>query len=888
MTPGIARVPHAFLRHAVEHASDGEVLFHANISTRNYPWLKDHVVQGATLLPAAAFAELALEAADYAGFDEVTELTLEAPLPVETDTCMQFTLHANRNASSRDFTVHARRGRGPWAVYARGTVGRTDGTRNADSISEPWPPADATRIPIDAVYAQLEASGLSYGPLFQHVQTASIRGNEVFATVALADALRASSPPFIVHPALLDAALHAAVLFRNHATTPLLPFAWTHLSIAVREATSLWVRLTQDNDTVAISLWTDTGERVGQGALALRAAGLTVGRALPTLAWFQAEGEDPFPDVAHAALISDGPFTSALRASLDGVFTCATGAELVKMASRGTPFSRIIVDASAHGESVVATVLETMQAILRCQDFASTPIFVVTRHAVAAVAGDSVNVEQGAVLGLVRAIRSEHPDRRIYLVDLDETPAHLAFFAPLEIALRRGVPLCPRIATRTDKSPAIAFTPGGTVLITGGTGALGQHVARHLVRHHAVRHLVLLSRQGFAAPGAEARYDELRELGAHVTILACDVSKREALAVCIASISNDHPLTAIIHTAAVTDDAPVADITRQRLDAVLAPKFRAAMHLDALTEGMPHTALVFFSSLAGLLGNPGQASYAAANTGLDAIAYARRARGLAALSIAFGPWLDTGIAAGLDARQRHRITSLGIRTLDVAEGLELFDRALANPSAPCLVAAEFDRAVLSTLGEGAPLLLRDDRRREGEPQSETRPRITLRGTELVDFVRQEIARIMGVSNIASIALDASLSQIGLDSLMALEVRKTLAAKSGVPLPTTLLFDFPTPLAIASKLEHELELSAREATLAPLAQGLDMLDAAIEKLATDDPIRRDFVTQMRARLARWTNVRAGAENASLAQTTNDDLFALIDQELDDINDTGDEP
>ncbi|MGO4758261.1 beta-ketoacyl reductase, partial [Streptomyces sp. 2MCAF27] len=245
---------------------------------------------------------------------------------------------------------------------------------------------------------------------------------------------------------------------------------------------------------------------------------------------------------------------------------------------------------------------------------------------------------------------------RFILLDLDPdldgggvpptvVPAALACAEP-QIAVRANRLLVPRLTRVPASVPATdaadqhaaptAFDPDGTVLITGGTGTLGAVLARHLVGRHGVRHLLLASRRGPDAPGATELGAELAELGAEVTVRACDSGDRAALADLIARIPTGHPLTGVVHAAGVLDDATVSSLTPRHLDTALTPKADAAFHLHELTRHAQLRAFVLFSSAAGVLGAAGQGNYAAANAFLDALAEHRRAQGLPALSLAWG------------------------------------------------------------------------------------------------------------------------------------------------------------------------------------------------------------------------------------------------------------
>ncbi|MFD9130758.1 beta-ketoacyl reductase, partial [Kitasatospora sp. NPDC059571] len=355
---------------------------------------------------------------------------------------------------------------------------------------------------------------------------------------------------------------------------------------------------------------------------------------------------------------------------------------------------------------------------------ADARLVVLTRGAVAV--GDDEDLTDpvhAPVWGLLRSAQSENPGR-IVLVDLDEDadslralPAALASGEP-QLAVRRGTVQVPRLARvpvtadhAQDRVGAAAFDPDGTVLVTGGTGALGALVARHLVTRHGVRHLLLTSRRGADAPGAAELVADLAALGAEATVTACDTGDRAALADLLAAVPADHPLTGVVHTAGVLDDGVVTALTPERLEAVLRPKIDAAWHLHELTAGLDLAAFVLFSSSAGVLGGPGQANYAAGNAFLDALARHRRARGLPAVSLAWGLWAPDGDAAGmsgsLDAADVARMSRAGFAPLPSAEALDLLDRALAQPDA-VLVPMRFEPAAVRAQGdpEAVPHLLR--------------------------------------------------------------------------------------------------------------------------------------------------------------------------------------
>ncbi|EFE73085.1 type I PKS [Streptomyces filamentosus NRRL 15998] len=355
----------------------------------------------------------------------------------------------------------------------------------------------------------------------------------------------------------------------------------------------------------------------------------------------------------------------------------------------------------------------------------------------------------------------------------------------------------------------------GTVLITGGTGALGALVARHVIETHGVRNVLLVSRRGERAPGAVELCDELTALGASVRVAACDVADREAMAALLASVPADAPLTGVVHTAGVIDDGVITALTPERLDTVFRPKVDAALVLDELTRGMGLAAFVLFSSAAGTFQAPGQGNYAAANAFLDALAQRRRAAGLAATSLAWGLWSQMN--ASLNNVDQQRMTRGGIIGLSSEEGLGLFDAALQSPTA-ALALVKLDFAELrSQAGAGTlPALLRalvPAGRRSAQSATANADGLLQRlaGVSpgereqiLLETVQQAAAAVLGFASPDQLEPERALDEIGFDSLTAVELRNSLSILTGLRLPSTLIFDYPTPMALMAYLRDELD------------------------------------------------------------------------------------
>ncbi|MFJ4001749.1 SDR family NAD(P)-dependent oxidoreductase, partial [Streptomyces parvus] len=384
----------------------------------------------------------------------------------------------------------------------------------------------------------------------------------------------------------------------------------------------------------------------------------------------------------------------------------------------------------------------------------------------------------------------------------------------------------------------------GTVLVTGGTGALGAVLARHLVAAHGVRHLLLTSRSGAAAAGAQELADELTGLGADVTLAACDAADADALAALLAGIPAEHPLTGVVHAAGVLDDGVISSLTGDRLEAVLRPKLDAAWHLHRLTRDLDLRVFALFSSTSGLLGAPGQGNYAAANAFLDSLAQARRAQGLAATSLAWGPWEQAGgMIDQLRGTDAGRIPRGGLlRALTAEEGLALFDAALAVDDA-LLVPMKPDPAVLRggtarpALFDGLAGARRQGRRRGAASTGESASTLVqrLRGLDeaeqrqtLVELVSVQAAAVLGHASAGAVRPDRAFKDLGFDSLTAVELRNRLVAATDLRLPASLIFDYPTPTAMADRLHAEL-------VEAPGTDGTPAAAARTVAADSDEPI-----------------------------------------------------
>ncbi|MEU1815981.1 type I polyketide synthase [Streptomyces roseifaciens] len=841
---------HPLLAAAIGLADREDVVLTGRLSVADQPWLADHAIGGTVLVPATAFLELAVAAGDRTGAAGVAELTLQVPLVLDErlGARVQVSVGAAEAAGGRPFTVHARPDTGdgtlPWTLHASGVLGNGTGPADGSGELRQWPPAGAVPEPLTDVYERLAGLGYGYGPAFRGLKAVWREGRDLYAEVRLPEDLHESAGRFGLHPALLDAVLHPLVLDaagRSGAGEIRLPFAWSGAVLRAAGATALRVRIAATGaDTVALTLADASGAPVASvESLTLRPV------AKDRLAPAAGGAGDALFAVEWPVIGAAGPAGDVRRAEVTGA------AGLADAAGAGVLALRLRADDDAHtpeaARAAAADALEVLQRFLSGEEFADSRLVFVTRRAVAALPGEGVtDLTHAPLWGLVRAAQSEHPGR-VVLADLDEDTAGseellaagVASGEP-QFAVRDGRLHVPRLARATPAAPAegLGIDPDGTVLVTGGTGGLGGLFARHLVTRHGARHLLLSSRRGAATPGADALVAELTALGAEVSVAAADAADRDAVAALLASVPAEHPLTAVVHTAGVLDDATVVSLTDEQLHAVLRPKTDAAWHLHELTAELGLAAFVLFSSVSGLTGTAGQANYAAANTYLDALAAHRRAQGLAATSLAWGLWDAThGMGATLTGADLARWARAGIAPLTPGRGLELFDAALAG-DAPLAVPAALDPARLHRTEEPLPALLRGlvrtrPRRAAAAASSDApswaRETAALdaekRQAAVLELVRGVVASVLGHAGASSVAPERAFKEIGFDSLAGVELRNRLAASTGLRLPATVVFDHPSPGALAAYLTSKVSDTAAVAA-AP---------AVRTAAADDDPV-----------------------------------------------------
>ncbi|MER5891282.1 type I polyketide synthase, partial [Streptomyces sp. NPDC001941] len=820
---------HPWLTASTELA-DGSWVFSGRVSIASQPWLADHVVFGSVVVPGTALLDLALAAARRAGAAGVGELALSRPMVLEDSAQVQVRVGPAEDGR-RPVTVHSKVDGASWTPHAEGAL--------VDAVAaEPvdWSLPALPAVDLSGFYEGFAAQGVDYGPAFRGVTELRGQGRTASGTVRLTDA---GAGGFGVHPALFDAALQVMRAVVPASVEAQLPFEFTDVRLYATGATELRVRVDVLDDGVRAVLTDSAGAPVAYvGALGLRrvsADQLRAALSVPDLyrVVFRPVPYGP-PLSEPVRVLGPGPVSEALGIAPDeAVAAYGTGSfsergtdtapsdDAVTATAGGTPTGdgprRILVDATAWPDGVAAAheatahALELLHRLLPLDD---TELVWITKKSVAARPGERVNGLAGAPLwGLLRAARHEYPEAVLRVVDVDRVDATrlleaLSLTGEPELALRDGAVLAPRLAPAGAPGAPVRAVGGGTVLVTGGTGELGRAVARHLVTEHGVRDLVLTSRGGPAHPDASTVVAELTGAGARsVRVAACDVTDRAQVAGLLATADD---WSAVLHLAGVLDDGLLFDYDRRRLHDVLAPKLDGAAHLAELTADLGLSAFVLFSSVSGTLGSAGQGAYAAANAGLDALA--TRVGGT---SLAWGLWerSGSGMTAHLTEAELGRLRRQGIAPLPVDKALRLLDRALRSPDGN-LVPVRLDLDALE--GEPPALLrglVRPALRRAGDAAAgpSLRDRLSGRTPEeqavaVTRLVLEEVAVVLGLPGPGALRGKSVLKDLGLDSLMAVELRRRLADAARIQLPASLAFDHPTPAAIAELLMRRLGIT----------------------------------------------------------------------------------
>ncbi|MFJ3025603.1 type I polyketide synthase [Streptomyces tendae] len=889
---GLEQVDHPLLGAKMTLAGDAGLLFTSRLSLHAHPWLVDHALFDRPLLPGTAFLELAIRAADEAGLGGLEELTIEAPLmlPSGHDVLVQVLVGAPDGDGRRTVEVFSQSAEpgeavgATWTRHARGSAVPGDHPEPAPWPADAsWPPAGATELDVAGSYERLAALGYHYGSAFTGLRRAWRTGDQVFAEAELPEPLAADAVRFGLHPALMDTGQHSLAIDRlgSQGAEPdnpgvQAPFLWSGVRLLASGASALRLVFSPTGPSSwSVDGFDTTGRPVLRidslvarevSAEQLRDAGTAHADALFELGWVPcgpaeagsgAGAEEPIGWVVPSGPTRTAPAEdehtvgawlhpdlAALGAAVDG------GAPLPELVVLRVPGGRAL-------ESTVDSVHTAVNGTLRVlQDWFTDSRWERSRLVVVTDGG----LVGAAVGGLVRSAQSENPDRMVLVEQALAGPepararpvealarAAVASGEP-EVSVRDGRLWSPRLnrvaaealpkrAGHVPDEPSSVWGTG-TVLLTGASGVLAGLVAEHLVTECGVRRLLLVSRRGPAAPGADELVERLTEAGASVRIVACDLAVRHEVTDLVGSVPPEFPLSAVVHCAGVLDDATVGSLTPDRVDAVLRPKVDGAWHLHEATQDAELSAFVLFSSAASAFGTAGQANYAAANGFCDELAEHRRRLGLPAVSIAWGWWAEaSGMGSHLGTQDRARMARTGIRPVDNDFGLTLFDAACRRQGR--VIAAPFDLAGLSGAAT-VPGLLRGLVRRPARRVAELHPadgaglREGLAALEpaerdqaVAELVRTHAAAVLGHSSSAAVDDRQPFTALGFDSLTAVELRNRLNTATGLRLPATLIFDYPSPAALIEFVRGEIGGE----TAAPARPAVSTAEAG----SGDDPI-----------------------------------------------------
>jgi acyl transferase domain-containing protein/acyl carrier protein len=826
---GLESSPHPLLGAVVPAPESGGVTLTGRISASAQPWLADHAVGDTILFPGTGFVELALQAADHLGHDTITELTLEAPLVLAPQSTVAVQVTATADGAVK---VYSRTDDGDWVRHATGTLATGPA---AEFDLSAWPPPGEP-LDIDAFYDGMADAGLSYGPVFQGLRAAwKAEDGTVHADVSLPDDV--SPDGFGVHPALLDATLHTVALSGVTGEQAALPFSWSDVALYATGASSVRVRaIPRGDNEITVEVADPAGRPVARiGSLVLR----------------------PISPEQLTAQSSD-------LYEVDWTPVTANPATLTE----------VVVFDSTPGTDAEAVHDAVKAALAKLQAGEDTTVVVRTQGAVSVAGEDVTDLAGAAVWGLVRSAQSE--GAKVVLVDgssADVAPA--VSTGEAQVAVRSGVLFVPRLVkvAATDATPK--SYEDGTVLITGGTGTLGRIFAKHAITTRGARKLLLTSRRGLDADGAPELVEELTALGAAASVVACDVADRDALAALLAG----RDVKTVIHLAGFLDDGIIGSLTPERVDAVLAPKVDAALNLHALAGDAD---FVVFSSAAGVLGNPGQGNYAAANAFLDGLAAHRRAQGLPAQALAWGVWAtDDGMSADQDRMRRT-----GIAPIDASLGTALFDAATTVDAAALVPIRVNAKELTGEVPDMLRGLVRTRVRREAGSTGSAdsfRQRMTAlseedRKAELLELIRAHAAAILGHAGSDAIEPDLAFKELGFDSLAAVEFRNGLVEATGLKLPATLVFDYPNSLVLADHFAEELRPAGTEE---------DRIRAAIAAIPMDrlrDAGLLDGLLDLAGIKGASTGQPEPEQDSTLEDIDDMDTEALINMALDgDLDD-----
>ncbi|MEL4889498.1 SDR family NAD(P)-dependent oxidoreductase [Pectobacterium betavasculorum] len=881
---GFFAVKHPFLHACIDNAAQQSWIFTGQLDAARQPWILEHRVADIPAGAGTMTAEMILSIGEQVGCQRLDDLFLHAILPLNECIPTSIQLHVSPPEADGGRTVEAyfhqpgdpeprEYHMAPWKRYAtcRLVPDEKLSPEWPDFHNDNWPPADAKPVDFTPIYEHLAAQGVILGNAFQRLINVWEHEDGLYIEATSPESHAELGEDFILHPTLLDAGMQAALLEQlkpgEENIQPRLLFSLSGIRQYIRGAQRLRGHLVRKTTEPSPSGYSEYALRLaddtGRAAAIIDSIVLKSSNS-PRLS----PSRPPFYHLAWREIAQDASTTkpkirwivpqNRLRERFSGLIKEQDASNAYDdmhqaLATFSPQPDEIAVFIAPDGDDTLEYIdhgpthstLNALQTWLNDPRATDVPLLIVTQGAIATNDRENVpNLAQSPVWGLVRTAQLEYPGR-FCLLDINEventalssihTAINTLSHEP-QLALRKGKILAPRLVKTVGngdltaynhadqpENPSRNLNPDGTVLITGGTGALGKVIAKHLVEHHGVRHVLLASRRGKDAPGANALLKDITELGAQATIVACDIANVAAVASLLDTIPTAHPLTAVIHTAGSVDTATLKTMSAEQIDNVLQSKAVSAWNLHQLTQHHDLAAFILYSSAVSILAQKGQGNYAAANAFLDALAHHRRHQGLPATAMAWGMWAERSeMGEQLGDDDIQHIIATGQIPLSRPQGLAFLDTVVGAQVVnhpPLLIPARLNLEALREQGD-IPLLAevlpartaaRDSV--SASPQIANMPEKE-RLPYLLNVIIQYAGEVLSHPDPESIRSDVEFITLGFDSLTSVEMGSRLSQTFGVRIPATAIFDHSTPQALAqfllSILVGEMHTTSAEA------------------------------------------------------------------------------
>ncbi|WP_025123556.1 MULTISPECIES: SDR family NAD(P)-dependent oxidoreductase, partial [unclassified Serratia (in: enterobacteria)] len=843
---------HPLLGRRISLAGEGAV-FESLIARTTHGWLYDHRVYELAVMPGAGVGELIRAAAEnyFTRADiNISAFILQSPLMLaEAGQHVQVVIKDGDDL--HEVMVWSRPAQSSeWQLHATAEV--------ACGMLQPPAQLDLAAIKarcgtdsdIDEVYQRFADSGLPYGSAFRGLAGVWSNENEVLASLKIPDEIDEVSA-FGIHPVLLDLAFQA-YLSIDDSDVLQLPFSIENFVVYERNLHEALVyvkvsKFGEDHQSIDADVYvtdfsgkiiaTALGMCIRQATLPDKQRAVSNSKKIYALQWKDAGNirNAQKSDMTVGLLGLNGSNSDSFTASMADY--CASMVTLADASEISDNLPDILIlnwdgegynGEGSHYKEVLLTAIDVIRQLL--SSGMTSKVIWLTRQAVKVVADDRVDPVASALLTLARSLNKEFSNFPLYMIDVDEVSENnsaliteiFSLHSDTEVAIRGGSRFVPRLNVLAQEAHLAVSAAGSSVLITGGLGAIGLNIARWLAQQGASR-IALVSRNIALSEEKKAKIAQIESHGATVTLVSADVADVLSISKAIEQITHDYGLNGIIHAAGVRNAQLLPEVTHESFNEVMSAKVDGAIHLDLLTRNSDLDFFILFSSVASTLSPEGQGVYAAANAFLDGLADYRHTLGLPARSFAWGPWGEEGMVSDLDAMQSARLKNHGIDILTTADAGELFTAAAACSPVKLILADLNLRAVKNYFREDIPAIWRDLVQVNEKRQSRGAPGNDLasmsendRYSKILTLVRAESARVLSLAKAEDIEKDQSLRDKGLDSLMALELRKGLGKKLGLTLPATLALDNPTPATMTDFILSQMGSS--EQSKIPAAKG----------------------------------------------------------------------